>query len=154
MKSTTTTDHHACTFAHRGPCGPLYPPPPAVAGTIICFITYSMGISPSWEATRFSIQIFHTFYGTGSFIAAFRDARHSVLLLVFRNHLPELSHITKRDADFCFGRKIMNSVIGIGLQVWKGSCELLRTLKTCLRAVGSTCLFFNMADLVFGTRCV
>ena len=48
----------------------------------------------------------------------------------------------------------MNSLIRIDLQVWKGSCELLRTLKTCLRAVGSTCLFFNMADLVFGTRCV
>jgi hypothetical protein len=48
----------------------------------------------------------------------------------------------------------MNSVIGIGLQVRNGSYELLRALKTCLRAVGSACLFFNMVDLVFGTRCV
>jgi hypothetical protein len=40
------------------------------------------------------------------------------------------------------------------LQVWNGSCELLRALKTYPRAVGSTCLFFNMVDLVFGTRCV
>ena len=48
----------------------------------------------------------------------------------------------------------MNSVIRMGLQVWNGSCKLLRALKACLRAVGSTCLFFNMVDLVFGTRCV
>jgi hypothetical protein len=106
-----------------------------------------------WEANRFSVQVFPIFYGTRRYIIASRSARHSVLLVVFRNHLPELSHITKRVADSCFGRK-MNSVNRIGLQVWNGSCELLRALQTCLRVVGSARLFFNMVDVVFGTRCV
>jgi len=145
--SRPLTNMHVCF--HVVALGPTLPPRGgggAGAGTIICFVTYlrtySMDTSPSWEANRFSVQIFPTFYGTRRFIKTFRSARHSVLFLVFRNHLPKLSHITKLVADSCFGRKIMNSLIRIGLQVWNGSCELLRALKTCLRAVGSACLFF------------
>jgi hypothetical protein len=149
VKSTTV--HHACTFLHSGSWA--YFTSTVVAGTIICFVTYSMGMIPFWETNPFAVK-FPAFYGTRRFITTFKSARHSVWVPVFRNHLPELGHIMKRVADSCFGRKLTNSVNRIGMLVWNGSCGVFGGIKNLSLGCGLHILVFNMVDLVLSTRCV
>jgi len=120
---------YVCTSWHLR--ATLPPPPLTVVGTMICFVT-------PWGWVLEKLTGSESRYSS-HFMEPEGSLQHSEVpailfcYLCFEITYPSC-HITKRDVDSCFGRQIMNSVIRIGLQVWKGSCELLRTLKTCLRA--------------------
>jgi hypothetical protein len=125
-----------CIFT-SWPLGLLYPHGRCWDHYLFCYLLTPRGWFLFEKLAASQLVKFPAVYGTRRFITAFKSARHSVLLLVFRNHLPELGHITKRVVHSYFGRKI----IRIGMVVWNGSCELLRALKICLWCVGYTLLF-------------